>query len=165
MCRNDVPMCPTCCSLVCHVLSMFSKRVACSHNIPTGHMAGTFLEHQWQPYWMLLVSICWTHVEVTFQMYPRCNWWIHWGKNDPEPAMYLGCSHWFPGHLAPSITSPPVCWSHCRWGKRTKYFLSQNTERDIPAGGGKELRDKRPPCRYIYQDSVRKYYQIRQFTK
>ena len=57
---------------------------------------------------MLLVSICWTHVEVTFQMYPRCNWWIHWGKNDPEPAMYPGCSHWFPGHLAPSITSPPV---------------------------------------------------------
>ena len=49
MFRNDVPMCPTCCSLVCHVLSMFSKRVACSHNIPTGHMAGSFLEYQWQP--------------------------------------------------------------------------------------------------------------------
>ena len=55
---------------------------------------------------MILVNTCWTHVEVTFQMYPRCVWWIHWGENNPEPAMYPGCSHWFPGHLAPSDFSP-----------------------------------------------------------
>jgi len=103
MCRKDVPMCPTCCSIVYHVLSMFSKQVACSHNIPTGHMAGSFLEHQWQPCWMFLVITCWTHVEVTFQMYPRCDWWIHWGENDPEPAMFPQFSHWFPGHLTPSV--------------------------------------------------------------
>ena len=35
-------------------------------------------------------------------MYPKCDWWIHWGKNDPEPTIYPRCSHWFPGHLAPS---------------------------------------------------------------
>ena len=36
-------------------------------------------------------------------MYPKCDWWIHWGKNDPEPTIYPRCSHWFPGHLAPSV--------------------------------------------------------------
>jgi len=35
-------------------------------------------------------------------MYPKCDWWIHWEKNDPEPTIYPRCSHWFPGHLAPS---------------------------------------------------------------
>jgi len=37
-------------------------------------------------------------------MYPKCDWWIHWGKNDPEPTIYPRCSHWFPGHLAPSVS-------------------------------------------------------------
>jgi len=32
-------------------------------------------------------------------MYPKCDWWIHWEKNDPEPTIYPKCSHWFPGHL------------------------------------------------------------------
>jgi len=36
-------------------------------------------------------------------MYPKCNWWIHWEKNDPEPTIYPRCSHRFPGHLAPSV--------------------------------------------------------------
>ena len=40
-------------------------------------------------------------------MYPKCNWWIHWEKNDPEPTIYPRCSHWFPGHLAPSVGSRP----------------------------------------------------------
>ena len=35
-------------------------------------------------------------------MYPKCDWWIHWEKNNPEPTIYPRCSHWFPGHLAPS---------------------------------------------------------------
>jgi len=38
-------------------------------------------------------------------MYPKCDWWIHWEKNDPEPTIYPRCSHWFPGHLAPSVRS------------------------------------------------------------
>jgi len=53
---------------------------------------------------MLLVITCWAHVEITVWMYPKCDWWIHWGKNDPEPTIYLRCSYWFPGHLAPSET-------------------------------------------------------------
>ena len=55
------------------------------------------------------MDTCWAHIEVTFRMYPRCDWWIHWGKNDPEPAMYPRCSHWFPGHLAPSVERSPSC--------------------------------------------------------
>ena len=51
---------------------------------------------------MLLVITCWEHVEITVWMCPKCDWWIHWEKNDPEPTIYPRCSHWFPGHLAPS---------------------------------------------------------------
>jgi len=51
---------------------------------------------------MLLVITCWTHVEITVWMYPKCDWWIHWEKNYLEPKIYPRCSHWFPGHLAPS---------------------------------------------------------------
>jgi len=36
-------------------------------------------------------------------MYPKCDWWICWGISDPEPTIYPRCSHWFPGHLAPSV--------------------------------------------------------------
>jgi len=101
------------------------------------------------------------HLQEVVQTLPFSEKLLSMGNQYP-----IGRTHWkvyeLPGWLAPPQR---LCWSHCRWGKRTKYFLSQNTERDIPAGGGKELRDKRPPCRYIYQDSVRKYYQIRQFTK
>jgi len=53
---------------------------------------------------MLLVITCWAHVEITVWMYPKCDWWIYWGKNDPEPTIYPRCSHWFPGHLAPSVS-------------------------------------------------------------
>ena len=53
---------------------------------------------------MLLVITCWAHVEITVWMYPKYDWWIHWEKNDPEPTIYPRCSHWFPGHLAPSAT-------------------------------------------------------------
>ena len=52
---------------------------------------------------MWLVDTSGLDVEVTFQMCFKCNWWIHWGKSDPEPAIYPRCSHWFPGHLAPSV--------------------------------------------------------------
>ena len=54
---------------------------------------------------MLLVITCWVHVEITVWMYTKCDWWIHWEKNDPEPTIYPRCSHWFPGHLAPSEMS------------------------------------------------------------
>jgi len=53
---------------------------------------------------MLLVITCWAHVEITVWMYPKCDWWIHWGKNDPEPRIYPRCSHWFLGHLTPSVS-------------------------------------------------------------
>ena len=54
---------------------------------------------------MCLVDTSGLDVEGTFQMCSKCNWWIHWGKSDPEPAIYPRCSHWFPGHLAPSVYS------------------------------------------------------------
>ena len=59
---------------------------------------------------MLLVIICWAHVEITVWMYPKCDWWIHWEKNDPEPTIYPKCSHWFPGHLAPSVSNSSVAF-------------------------------------------------------
>jgi len=48
---------------------------------------------------------------------------------------------------------------------RDWFFTHLEETVEVTAGGGKELGDKRPPCRYIYQDSVRKYYQMRKFTK
>jgi len=53
---------------------------------------------------MWLVDTSGLDVEVTFQTCSKCNWWIHWGKSDPEPAIYPRCSHWFPGHLTPSVS-------------------------------------------------------------
>jgi len=46
--------------------------------------------------------MCWEHFRNILDNILNVIWWIHWGKNDPEPVMYPGCSHWFPGHLAPS---------------------------------------------------------------
>jgi len=70
-----------------------------------GHITGIFWIHFWQHFECYLVGTCWAHVEITVWMYPKCDWWIHWGKNDPEPTIYPRCSHWFPGHLAPSVTA------------------------------------------------------------
>jgi len=67
-----------------------------------GHITGIFWNHFWQHFECYLVGTCWAHVEITVWMYPKCDWWIHWGKNDPEPRIYPRCSHWFSGHLAPS---------------------------------------------------------------
>ena len=56
-------------------------------------------------FWMLfggyLQGICWDHSLNVPKM-----WLVDTlGKNDPEPTIYPRCSHWFPGHLAPSDSS------------------------------------------------------------
>jgi len=77
-------------------------------------------------------------------MYPKCDWWIHWEKNDPEPTIYPRCSHWFPGHLAPSVTSCVTVlvllrWSlatglprlHSNWNTLTRKDLVRQTDQII----------------------------------
>jgi len=89
---------------------------------------------------MLLVITCWEHVEITVWMYPKCNWWIHWEKNDPEPTIYPRYSHWFPGHLTPSVNGKST-WVELRecvlklvqrelW-KQWKNCLEQNRRSSI----------------------------------
>ena len=63
-------------------------------------------------------------------MYPKCDWWIHWEKNDPESTIYPRCSHWFPGHLAPSA----ICSSLVRTRAREDpdYRLQASCPRVVP---------------------------------
>ena len=75
---------------------------------------------------MWLVDTSGLYVEVTFQMYPKCDWWLHWGESDPEPAIYPRCSHWFPGHLTPSVSGSDPWWIHCKQNcERTQGFHSK----------------------------------------
>ena len=41
----------------------------------------------------------------TFRMHPICYRRVSGRYIQPEPAMYSKCFHWFPGPLAPSVTS------------------------------------------------------------
>jgi len=89
---------------------------------------------------MWLVDTSGLDVEVTFQMCSKCNWWIHWGKSDPEPAIYPRCSHWFPGHLAPSDYHQPLhgsyrppCHHHHHQWQHQQQCLTQQTMH-VPGG-------------------------------
>jgi hypothetical protein len=77
------------------------------------------------------------HIEVIFQMYPKCDWWLQWGKNDPELSIYPRCSHWFPGHLTPSGMGCWVsCWCQSRALKRAvqKRMRSHSKESGVSVG-------------------------------
>jgi len=73
---------------------------------------------------MLLVITCWAHVEITVWMYPKCDWWIHWEKNDPEPILYPRCSHWFLGHLTPSVIRLSKAWMESMFFSRPMLVLN-----------------------------------------
>ena len=78
----------------------------------------------------------------TFGIYPICYQQVSGRYFQPEPAMYSRCFHWFPGPLAPSVSSWGVCGLQGASGMTLPallFFLGYN-------GGLWELY--RSKCRY-----------------
>jgi len=98
-----------CAQHVVHLFAMYSKCLKMSNMLTqythwtySRNIFGTSVATMLNVIGDHMLDTCWGYIPDVPQM-----WLVDTlGKNDPEPAMYPRCSHWFPGHLAPSVSTP-----------------------------------------------------------
>ena len=83
---------------------------ACTHNMPTGHMLGTFCKHVQTTLGMFLVGTFQTHGRVSCQLWTRCYQWAHLGH---ITRLHSKCEQHVPAGQMPSKVSQCLqCTQH-----------------------------------------------------